>query len=78
MVDKVDRACPVTSEQITSTSSTTSPCLAGVGSGVIYDKDGHILTNNHVVEAPTLEVSLVDGGRMEAKVIGKDPQSTSP
>ena len=31
----------------------------GVGTGVIYDKDGHILTNNHVIEgAQSLLVTL--------------------
>ncbi len=47
---------------------------AGVGSGVIYDKQGHILTNNHVVEgAQHLTVSLPDGRSFEAKLIGRDP-----
>jgi S1-C subfamily serine protease len=47
---------------------------AGVGSGVIYDSQGHILTNDHVVEgAQTLLVSLPDGRSFEAKLIGADP-----
>jgi S1-C subfamily serine protease len=47
---------------------------AGVGSGVIYDKQGHILTNNHVVEgAQRLLVALPDGRSFEAKLIGRDP-----
>ena len=47
---------------------------AGVGSGVIYDKQGHILTNNHVVEgAEKLLVALPDGRSFEAKLIGRDP-----
>lgn len=47
---------------------------AGVGSGVIYDKQGHILTNNHVVEgAQKLLVALPDGRSFEAKLIGRDP-----
>jgi len=46
---------------------------AGVGSGVIYDKQGHILTNNHVVEgAQRLLVALPDGRSFEAKLIGRD------
>ena len=49
---------------------------AGVGSGVIYDKQGHILTNNHVVEgAQRLLVALPDGRSFEAKLIGRDPMT---
>src|SRR5574341_285513 len=47
---------------------------AGVGSGVIYDSQGHILTNNHVVDsAENLLVSLPDGRSFKAKLIGQDP-----
>jgi S1-C subfamily serine protease len=49
---------------------------AGVGSGVIYDKQGHILTNNHVVEgAQQLLVALPDGRSFQAKLIGRDPMT---
>jgi serine protease Do len=49
---------------------------SGVGSGIIYDSQGHILTNNHVVEgASKLEVSLPDGRSFTAKLIGADPQT---
>ncbi len=49
---------------------------AGVGSGVIYDNEGHILTNDHVVEgASKLLVSLPDGRSFPAKVVGTDPQT---
>jgi serine protease Do len=45
----------------------------GVGSGIIYDNNGHILTNNHVIEgAQTLLVSLPDGRSFTAKLIGAD------
>ncbi len=48
----------------------------GVGSGVIYDSQGHILTNNHVVEgAEQLLVSLPDGRSFQGKLIGADPQT---
>ncbi|MDE3011841.1 MAG: trypsin-like peptidase domain-containing protein [Pseudomonadota bacterium] len=47
-----------------------------LGSGVIADADGHILTNNHVVEAADqIEVALNDGRRMVAKVVGTDPET---
>lgn len=49
---------------------------SGVGSGVIYDNQGHILTNNHVIEgAQELLVSLPDGRSFTAKLIGADAQT---
>lgn len=49
---------------------------AGVGSGVIYDAQGHILTNNHVIAgAQQLQVSLPDRRSFPAKVVGADPQT---
>jgi Do/DeqQ family serine protease len=48
----------------------------GLGSGVIVSTSGYILTNNHVVEsADEIEVTLNDGRRARAKVIGTDPDS---
>ena len=47
-----------------------------LGSGFIIDKEGHILTNNHVVEkASSIRVKLTDGKEYEAKVVGKDPKT---
>ncbi len=49
---------------------------AGVGSGAIYDAQGHVLTNNHVVEgAQRLLVSLPDGRSFPGKLVGRDPQT---
>lgn len=46
------------------------------GSGFILDSDGHILTNNHVVEdATSLTVLLHDGREYAATVVGGDPNS---
>ncbi|MFO7272794.1 MAG: trypsin-like peptidase domain-containing protein [Sphaerobacter thermophilus] len=48
----------------------------GVGSGVIYDQDGYILTNYHVIAgAESLRVSLPDGRSFPADVVGTDPQT---
>ena len=45
----------------------------GQGSGVIFDAEGLLLTNAHVVEgADTLQVGLTDGRSVAAKVVGKD------
>src|SRR4030042_2495657 len=46
----------------------------GSGSGSMIDTKGHILTNHHVVaNAQKLEVTLVDGSKWPAKLIGSDP-----
>lgn len=48
----------------------------GVGSGVIMDRDGHVLTNNHVIaEAREIEVTLNDDERYKAEVVGTDPET---
>jgi serine protease Do len=45
----------------------------GVGSGVIFRKDGYIVTNNHVVDgAKQLIVSLPSGKTLKAKLVGTD------
>jgi len=47
-----------------------------LGSGFIINKDGYILTNNHVVENATeISVKLGDGREFKAKVIGRDPKT---
>jgi serine protease Do len=52
------------------------PNQKALGSGVIISADGYILTNNHVVEnSKTIQVTLNDGRRLIAKVIGTDPQT---
>lgn len=46
----------------------------GLGSGVIYSSDGHILTNAHVVAgASKVVVTLPDGRRLPAGVLGAEP-----
>lgn len=46
------------------------------GSGVIISEDGYIVTNNHVVEgAEKIEVTLTDRRIVEAKIIGRDPNT---
>ena len=48
----------------------------GSGSGVIWDEQGRIVTNNHVVEgAGDLEVALANGTRLDARVVGADPRT---
>jgi serine protease Do len=50
--------------------------LTGTGSGVILDVQGHIVTNNHVVEdADAVRVTLDDGREFRAEVVGTDPKT---
>ena len=46
-----------------------------LGSGFIINKDGYIITNNHVIaDADKISVKLSDGKEYEAKLIGSDPE----
>jgi S1-C subfamily serine protease len=46
---------------------------SALGSGIVYDTNGHIITNNHVVDnAKTVDVTFIDGNRYTAKVLGTD------
>ncbi len=49
---------------------------AATGSGFVIDSEGHIITNNHVVEqANFIEVEFYDGTLAEGEVVGVDPDS---
>ena len=50
--------------------------LIGIGTGVIIDAEGHILSNYHVVGGATqIEVTLSDGTQYPATVVGVDPKT---
>jgi serine protease Do len=50
--------------------------LKGLGTGMIMDAKGHILTNNHVVGGATkIQVLLASGDQYTAKVVGTDPKT---
>nr|BBH92789.1 hypothetical protein KTA_09880 [Thermogemmatispora argillosa] len=52
----------------------TASGASGIGSGVIIDKRGYIVTNYHVVEnAQQIEVVMADGTHLTAQVAGTDP-----
>ncbi|MEO7751874.1 MAG: trypsin-like peptidase domain-containing protein [Terracoccus sp.] len=52
---------------------------SGAGSGVVFDGQGHILTNNHVVGDATakgaITVTLADGSTYGATIVGTDPST---
>jgi putative serine protease PepD len=49
---------------------------SGTGSGFIINEQGYIVTNNHVVEdAKSLEVTLANGKKMPARLVGRDPNN---
>ena len=50
--------------------------VSNLGSGVIANPSGYVLTNHHVVEAADeIEVTLADGKKLLAKVVGNDPET---
>ncbi|WP_028973843.1 S1C family serine protease [Spirochaeta cellobiosiphila] len=52
------------------------PQSGGSGSGIIFDKEGYILTNQHVVDkAYKVYVSMADGHQFDGKVIGTDAEN---
>ena len=67
--------------EITSLSSQSSPLggeqqAQGQGSGFVFDVDGHIVTNDHVVEgAEEVSVRFWDGSTYDATVVGTDPST---
>jgi serine protease Do len=72
--------------QVTSSQDSLNAFESGLGSGFVYDKDGHIITNYHVVSIPGSEslpsknydnitVTFSDGVSYDAKLIGSDPFS---
>ena len=50
--------------------------VKGVGSGIVIDENGHIITNNHVVEGTAkVEVTLSNGKMVPGRVLGADPST---
>jgi serine protease DegS len=50
--------------------------VENLGSGVILDRQGHIVTNHHVIErSAQINVQLADGRTAAARVVGRDPDT---
>lgn len=63
-----------TQVQLTTPFAELGPVPQGSGSGMVLDREGHILTNYHVVKGATsLRVALADGTEVEGRVLGTDP-----
>jgi Do/DeqQ family serine protease len=53
-----------------------SQTFQSLGSGVIFDREGHVLTNEHVIaRASRVRVAIGDGREFEAEVVGADPHN---
>lgn len=53
-----------------------APPLEGSGSGWVWDKEGHIVTNHHVIDgSDSITVTLFKGDPIPARVVGSDPQN---
>ena len=79
--EDVERSPLFTSDEpVASVAETVAPSVVridtatGTGSGIIYDENGSVVTNAHVVlGADTVEIQLADGTRATGKVLGSDP-----
>ena len=71
LYDKVDQSVV----QVTQNSNILGK--SRLGSGFVYDKEGHIVTNYHVVAGDSInkefDITLTDGSGYKAKIIGMDP-----
>jgi len=78
LVELFENAAPsvayITTEILQPTGFFTTAVARGAGSGFVWDSDGHVVTNNHVVEgARTVFVQLDAGDPVEARIVGTAP-----
>jgi len=80
--EKIVKAVEKASKFVVSVSTVTlvsdymfySMPVSGIGSGIVYDERGFIVTNNHVIsEARQINVTLPDNRVYEGKIVGSDP-----
>lgn len=59
---------------LVTTGGSGGPLSGSLGTGFLVDRDGHVLTNAHVVEDATeVEVTFETGERVDARILGRDP-----
>ncbi len=74
-------ACSIRLESSSAKTSSAGPrsekqTQQSLGSGFIIDKEGHVLTNRHVVDgADEIQVTLASGKTLDAKLVGKDART---
>ena len=74
VVDVYERVSPAVVEVTNGVGTGTNLQSQGSGSGFLIDSEGHIVTNNHVVEGATrITVRLSDGTSVEATILGTNP-----
>lgn len=62
--------------EITASATQFSGSQSAQGSGFVFDEDGHIITNQHVVEgASSISVRFWDGSSRTARLVGTDPST---
>ena len=81
MEEQITEAVQKVSESVVTIENSRNPRFGrfearGAASGVIFDSNGFLITNNHVVEnASELEIGLKSGEIIEGTVLGRDPQT---
>jgi len=78
LIELFDNAAPsvayITTEVVQPTGFFTARVAHGAGSGFVWDGDGHVVTNDHVVEgARSVFVQLDAGEPVEARIVGTAP-----
>jgi serine protease Do len=75
-IQVVEQAAAASANPFFNSPGQETPQAQALGSGFIWDKDGHIVTNNHVVAgAQKVSVTFADGTIVPATVVGADPDS---
>jgi serine protease Do len=86
LFSKVENSVVQVTITTTNSENVLGPLRSGLGSGFVYDKDGHIITNSHVVASVATEsgsgynntdiiITFQDGTVYNAKLVGSDPFS---